>query len=89
MASYAEVCYTNVYPGADLIIRSNDNQVEYDFVVAPGCDPTVICIEYQNVISLALNADGDLEIETEFGTMIEKRPIAYQSGAAKSGAAAQ
>lgn len=85
VANYAQVRYSQVYQGIDLVIRSDSTQVEYDFVVAPGCNPAVIRIAYQNVISVVLNADGDLEIETDFGTLIEKKPVAFQSGADGSG----
>ena len=83
--NYAQVRYSQVYQGVDLVVRSDSSQVEYDFVVTPGCNPAVIRMVYQNVNSVALNANGDLEIETDFGTMIEKKPIAFQSGMDGSG----
>src|SRR5437660_380021 len=40
--TYAKVRYKNVYPGIDLVYYGSQQQLEYDFVVAPGADPKVI-----------------------------------------------
>jgi hypothetical protein len=37
--TYARVRYTDVYPGVDLIYYGNQQQLEYDLVVAPHTDP--------------------------------------------------
>jgi len=41
--NFAKVKYQDVYPGVDLVYYGNQGgQLEYDFVVAPGADPTAI-----------------------------------------------
>ncbi|MGH8010613.1 MAG: hypothetical protein ACREQ3_26775, partial [Candidatus Binatia bacterium] len=40
--TYAKVKYQSVYPGIDLVYYGNQRRLEYDFIVAPGADPTVI-----------------------------------------------
>ena len=43
VANYAKVRYQNVYPGIDLVYYGNQGgRLEYDFVVAPGADPSAI-----------------------------------------------
>jgi hypothetical protein len=37
--TYAKVEYRNIYPGVDLVYYGNQQQLEYDLVVAPGCGP--------------------------------------------------
>ena len=37
--SFEKVRYENLYPGIDLMFYGNQQQLEYDFVVAPGSDP--------------------------------------------------
>ena len=45
MPTYARVKYSNVYPGVDLVYYGNQSgQLEYDFVVAPGADPSAIVL---------------------------------------------
>ena len=34
--TYGQVVYAGVYPGIDLVYRTGQNGLEYDFVVAPG-----------------------------------------------------
>src|SRR5271166_3929377 len=44
--NYAQVKYQNVYPGVDLVYYGNQGgQLEYDFVVAPGADPSAIKLD--------------------------------------------
>ena len=40
--TFGRVNYTKIYPGVDLVFYGNQRQLEYDFVVAPGADPSVI-----------------------------------------------
>jgi uncharacterized repeat protein (TIGR01451 family) len=40
--SYAKVRAENVYRGVDLVYYGNQGQLEYDFVVHPGADPSAI-----------------------------------------------
>ena len=42
VATYAKVKYRGVYPGVDLVYYGHEGQMEYDFVVAPGADPSAI-----------------------------------------------
>ena len=52
--TYAQVRCRNVYPGIDLVYYGNQGgQLEYDFVVAPGADPSSIL--------LAVDAGGPAE----------------------------
>ena len=44
--TYAKVRYHNVYPGVDLEYYGNQGgELEYDFVVAPGADPSAIALD--------------------------------------------
>jgi len=43
--TYAKVKYEDVYPGVDLVYYGNQGQLEYDFVVAPGVDPSHIALD--------------------------------------------
>jgi hypothetical protein len=43
--TFAKVKYHGVYPGVDLVYYGNQSgQLEYDFVVAPGADPSAISL---------------------------------------------
>jgi hypothetical protein len=77
--SYGSVRYESVYPGVDLVFHgSNQRQLEYDFVVAPGADPRKIRLAFEGAESVRLDQAGDLVLGTASGDVIEKRPVAYQ-----------
>jgi uncharacterized repeat protein (TIGR01451 family) len=76
--TYAKVAYTDVYPGIDLVYYGNQRQLEYDFVVKPGSDPSRIGLEYGGANSMTLGAQGDLVLGTDGGQVTLKRPVLYQ-----------
>jgi K319L-like, PKD domain/Beta-propeller repeat len=77
--SYATVRYRAVYPGVDLLFHgSNQRQLEFDFVVAPGADPGRIRLGFAGADRLRLDAAGDLVLRTSLGDVMERAPVAYQ-----------
>ncbi|MCL4196428.1 MAG: SBBP repeat-containing protein [Phycisphaerales bacterium] len=80
--SFGAVVYENLYDGVDLHVMGNDDGVmKYEFHCEPGADYTQIRIHYDGIDSLCVNADGDLEIATSFGTLRDGAPIVWQEGA--------
>ncbi|MCS6805509.1 MAG: SBBP repeat-containing protein [Acidobacteriota bacterium] len=75
---YAKIKYAQVYPGVDLIYYGNQNQLEYDFVVAPGIDPNVIRIGIEGGDHLNIDAQGDLVIHIGRQQLRQRRPFIYQ-----------
>ena len=67
-----------VYPGVDLVWYGNQGQLEYDFVVAPGADPSVIKLVFTGAESIQLDDNGDLLLQTSEGTIRQQRPLVYQ-----------
>lgn len=78
VANYAKVKYEGVYPGVDLVYYGNQQQLEYDFVVAPGTDPKRIKLDFAGARKLRLDEGGDLIVETEAGELRQHRPVVYQ-----------
>jgi len=76
--TYAAVRYADVYPGVDLIYHGHENELEYDFVVAPGADPHVISRAFDGVKEMDVNPTGDLVLNVGSGTVIHRKPVAYQ-----------
>src|SRR5438309_2090984 len=50
--TYAKVQYREVYPGIDLVYYGNQRQLEYDFVVRPGADPSAIALRFMGADKL-------------------------------------
>jgi Bacterial Ig-like domain (group 3)/Kelch motif/Beta-propeller repeat/YDG domain/Galactose oxidase, central domain len=78
IANYSKVEYQNAYPGVNLIYYGNQQQLEYDFVVAPGSDPSSIRLGFQGADSVSLDAQGNLVLASASGNVVEHAPVVYQ-----------
>ena len=76
--NYASVRENNLYPGVDVVYYGRQGQLEYDFAVAPRVDPSELRFEIQGAERLRITQSGDLELSTNGGTVVLRRPIAYQ-----------
>jgi len=75
--TYGKVSYARVYPGVDLVFYGNQRQLEYDFVVAPGADPSRIAWQIDGA-KPTVDADGNLVLTAANGPAGFKRPVVYQ-----------
>src|SRR4029077_5088043 len=76
--SYARVKYAEIYPGVDLVFYGNQRRLEYDFVVAPGADPTAINLSLEGARNLRLSSQGDLLVSISGGEVAFQKPVVYQ-----------
>ena len=76
--NYARVAYRGVYPGIDLVLYGNQNELEYDLIVAPRADLSRVCLTFEGAAHLTLETNGDLRVETPSGALRQKRPVVYQ-----------
>jgi hypothetical protein len=76
--SYSRVKYLDVYPGVDLVFYGNQRKLEYDFIVAPGADPSKISFKVAGTGNLRINARGDLALSVPGGEVELQKPIVYQ-----------
>lgn len=75
--TYGKVRYSDVYPGVDVVYYGNQRQLEFDFVVAPGADPTAIRLAFDGADKLTLEAD-DLVVRFQGGTIRLHQPAVWQ-----------
>jgi hypothetical protein len=76
--NYAEASYQGVYRGIDLVYHGSQQQLEYDFVVAPGTNLHAIRLAFDGVRSASLNRAGNLVLHTSGGDVVEHAPVVYQ-----------
>jgi uncharacterized repeat protein (TIGR01451 family) len=75
---FAGVHYAGVYPGIDLIFYGNQGQLEYDFQVAPGADPSRVELQFDGANQLKLSG-GDLILTSDDeGGLHLQAPKVYQ-----------
>jgi hypothetical protein len=76
---YARVGYEGVYPGIDLVFYgTTQRRLEYDFVVAPGADPSQIALGFEGAERLEIDAKGDLVAQLAAGEVRFLKPVIYQ-----------
>ncbi len=78
---YSKVTVHGPYPGVDMVYYGNQGKLEYDFVVQPGGDPSVIRLKVEGAQAAQVNGQGDLELATGQGRMIFRAPVIYQETA--------
>ncbi len=76
--AYAGVEYQRVWPGIDVAFHGNRQQLEYDYVVAPGADPGRIAQRLTGARSLRIDGAGDLVIGLPGGAVRQRAPVSYQ-----------
>jgi hypothetical protein len=79
LPGYAQVRYSRIYSGTDLVFYGNGGALEHDFELQPGADPKRIAFQLDGAQSVTLDEDGDLRIGLAGGAITFERPIAYQT----------
>ena len=75
--TYGKVKYPQIYPGVDLVFYGNQRQLEYDFIVAPGADPSRIAWRIDGARA-RVDAEGNLVLSAANGPASFKKPVLYQ-----------
>ena len=67
VAMFARVRIEGLYPGVNLVYYGNQQQLEYDFAVAPGANPEAIAIRFDGTDKISVNAQGELILKLRGG----------------------
>ncbi len=78
LPTFSQVAYRNLWPGIELQFSGTASRLKYQFVVEPGTDPGRIAMTWDGSSGLAVNDQGQLEITTPSGTLIDDTPVSYQ-----------
>jgi hypothetical protein len=76
---YSQARAEQVYPGVDLLFHGDERQLEYDFVVAPGADPSKIAFRIRGAARMKIDAHGDLVLHGMDSDFVMHKPIIYQT----------
>jgi hypothetical protein len=79
IATYSKVRTADVYSGIDSVYYGNNRQLEYDFEVAPGVDPSVIRLGFDGSDGVRIDKNGDLLVQTAGDEIRLLKPVAYQN----------
>jgi PKD repeat protein len=76
---FESIRHQNLYPGIDLIWKEENGQLKYEFHLEAGANPDQIQTRYSGLDGISLENE-QLELKTSLGTIIEKKPVAFQNG---------
>ena len=79
VSTYGKVHYKDVYPGIDLVYYGNPSQMEYDFEIAAGANPSQIQFDVKGADKVSVDSIGDLVLQTKQGALHVKSPVLYQT----------
>ncbi|QNI31991.1 choice-of-anchor D domain-containing protein [Alloacidobacterium dinghuense] len=78
VSNYERIEYKSIYPGIDLAFYGNGSELEHDFQIAAGADPSSIAFRVSGSEHVELSHKGNLEIRAGSETLILRKPVAYQ-----------
>jgi uncharacterized protein (TIGR03437 family) len=83
--TFRQIVYRDLYPGVDLIFYGQGESIEFDFVVDPGADPSLIRLEFvdgagRRERGLAITTGGELQVGPPNQPLRLLRPVIYQAG---------
>lgn len=74
--SYAQTTLHDFYPGIDFLLDGSSNQLKYSFNVKPGMEASQIKWQVEGANRVFME-EQELHIVTDFGEIIEQKPIAW------------
>jgi Beta-propeller repeat len=79
ISTFAQVRVEQIYPGVNLIYYGNQQQLEYDFTVAPNTNPNAIAIHFDGAGKISVNAQGELVLNLGRDEIRQPKPLIYQT----------
>ncbi len=78
VVNYGKVRYAGLWPGIDLIYYGNQQDHEFDFVLAPRTDPSTIRFRFDHAGKIAIDENGDMVLKSDGGDVRLRKPVLYQ-----------
>ncbi len=81
LPTFSRVQVSNAYPGINLVFHGNQQQLEYDFDVAPGANPSAIKIHFDGTDKISIALDGELVLKIGASEIRQPKPEIYPTTA--------
>lgn len=79
---FGAVRYVGARPGIDMVVHeSGAGELEYDFVVQPGADPSDIRFAVEGADDLDLCPSGELRLRAGRAVLVQRAPVVFADGA--------
>ena len=75
---FNEATLLNLYNGIDLKLIEENEQLKYEFHLAPLANPALIQLDYAGQQKISIDKEGNLIVTSKLGNIRENKPYAYQ-----------
>jgi gliding motility-associated-like protein len=75
---FNEATLLNLYNGIDLKLIEENEQLKYEFHVAPLANPALIQLDYAGQQKISIDKEGNLIVTSKLGNIRENKPYANQ-----------
>ena len=79
---YRHLQQENIYPGIAVEYHEREGDLEFDWLLSPKADASKIVLRFEGMLGLAKNGQGDLTVGAADGSILYRRPRAFQQGKA-------
>lgn len=76
--AFSRLRETGVYPGIDIVYYGNGSEMEYDFEITPGADPSRIRMRFAGADAVRLSDRGEIVLTLGSGEITQRAPVVYQ-----------
>ncbi len=77
VGNYKTIVGKDLYPKIDVVYKSDEGNLKYDFILHPGANLANLKMEYNGTKGMSI-VNGKLVIETSFDQVTEQAPYVYQ-----------
>lgn len=75
---YQGIMYKGIYKNIDLKVYGLEQEVEYDWIIKRGGEPSDIRFKIINGEKTKIDREGNLVIDTGWGRLVHQRPLCFQ-----------
>ncbi|HEX5891174.1 MAG TPA: SBBP repeat-containing protein [Pyrinomonadaceae bacterium] len=76
--TYKKAYFKDVYPGIDVVYYGNQQELEYDLIVAPRANPKLIRFSVEGADKIRLDKSGKLLLTLKHGEVSLNKPVIFQ-----------
>ncbi|MBN1515531.1 SBBP repeat-containing protein [Candidatus Sumerlaeota bacterium] len=76
--TYRQLRYSGLYPGVDVVVKTDNNGVKLDYHLNPGADWKQIQVRCEGARQVKIDSHGQIVVETPTGDLTDSKPYIYQ-----------
>lgn len=76
--TFHKILYKDLYPHVDFVVCGRNGMIKHEYIVKAGGKVENIKFHFEGMDSINVNKEGQLEIISHDGKLIEDKPVSYQ-----------